>query len=133
MPTERVLKALTGYPAANAIAVLSDTAGAVAVFLQNHYFESQSSLCCGWDALNNALGDDVFANNDLTAAGAPFKSESLIPSHEGGLVSAERWQGHVGPGGNYSVEIMSQALRRAFQYELVLRPLKGNMNYIYDP
>ena len=50
-----------------------------------------------------------------------------------GPISVEYREAHERPGGFYSVEVLSQALRRTLQYELVIRPLKDNINYLYDP
>ena len=112
--------------------------GTPAWFLREHFFERQEAMRCGKHALNNALGRAAFSDADLSRACDVFIEESLVPSNEGGPVSAEVREDHERRDGWYSIEVMAQALRRSLLYELLLAPLgeKENehlRNYIVDP
>ena len=67
------------------------------------YFEKQAELRCGIHALNNALGARHFDVSDLEQAVAAFLEENWELGDDANL--------HMGPGGDYSIEVLLMAVR----------------------
>ena len=67
------------------------------------FFERQEQLRCGLHALNNALGSHYFDAVDMPRAAQAF----LFENNE----LRDNIQDHLEPEGDYSIEIMSMALR----------------------
>ena len=67
------------------------------------YFERQVELRCGIHALNNALGARHFDVSDLEQAVAAFLEENWELGDDANL--------HMGPGGDYSIEVLLMAVR----------------------
>ena len=80
--------------------------------------------------MNNALAGEPgvnFTDKDIELACDNVVFESLLPDREGGVPSDPTChEDHMGPSGDYSEQVLAEALRQTFRYELLLRPLWTN-------
>ena len=74
------------------------------------YFEHQRASLCGLHALNHAVGYPCFTEEDMEAAVDNVLSEALAAALAVGGACTERRENHVLPGGNYSEQVLAQAL-----------------------
>ena len=96
------------------------------------FFETQEELRCGRHALNNALGGElIFTNADLSTACDVLIAESCFPDANG-VLDIQRREDHESAAGWYSEEVLATALRASLHYELLLQPLKQNVNKLME-
>ena len=97
--------------------------------------EQQEEQRCGRHALNNALAgeaDVLFTDDSLKDACDNVVAESLIPDREGGVPSDPTChEDHMAPSGDYSEQVLAEALRQTMRYSLTLQPL-WNDPFIMD-
>ena len=102
-------------------------------------FEQQEEMRCGMHALNNALGHlerphwPLFLPEQMESACDQFILESRIPDDNGIISDLQEKQDHMKDNGWYSNDVMSMALRRTMEYELLLgHQLRYNPNILQD-